>query len=59
VEIPSFIPPKHQLIDIPSKHEFVDTSAWERIIRVFEESDESERQNWFLNSTATHHSEAA
>jgi len=43
----------------PRNREFADTNTWAQIMRVFEESDESERGNWFINSIATHHSEAA
>jgi hypothetical protein len=30
-----------------SREKFVDTSTWEQIIRVLEESQESERRTWF------------
>ena len=30
-----------------SKQNFVDTSTWEQIIRVLEESEEGERRTWF------------
>jgi len=36
-----------QTCDARSKQEFVDTSTWEQIIRIFEESEETERRTWF------------
>jgi hypothetical protein len=40
-----------------STQKFVDTSTWEQIIRVLEESEESERRTWF--SAEKHNSDAA